>query len=435
MTRIKRGAAAAVGLALSVAAGCGKAEKAAEGSSAVQPISITVADLARRPVARTVDVVGTLRGWEEVTIGAKKAGRVLKVFHDFGDTVAPGDPLVELETVDAKLMLQQAETQLLSELTRLGVTRQQADEYMAKFGAGEKLLNGEDVAERIREIPAVVQARVAVDRAQLALTRQRQINGRGVGTVEALQNAESDYDAAIAARDNAILTARSTLASALASKVAIDVAQQTIDDTVIRAPVPSDTPSDPSATGGAITYSIAMREVHEGQMVKEGEALFDLVIDKPLRLWANVPERYTPELKVGQEVRLTVASRPGEPFVGSISRISPAVDAVSRTFQVEAIVPNTDGLLHPGGFAKAKIVTRAEAQAVVVPIESVVKYAGVTKIFVVENGKSRAIPVQTGIEGTDWVEVTGDLPTQGKIVTSGQSMLADGTPVTVRTQE
>src|SRR5205823_1637863 len=94
----------------------------ASGTAAVRPISVTVADLERRSVERSVDVVGTLKGWEEVTIGAKKGGRVLKVFHDFGDTVEPGRPLLELEPVDAQLGVQQAETKYLSDLTRLGVS-------------------------------------------------------------------------------------------------------------------------------------------------------------------------------------------------------------------------------------------------------------------------------------------------------------------------
>lgn len=435
MTGFARGAIGiAAGLAILAAAGCGpKAEKAVEGSTKVQPISITVSELTLRPVVRTVDVVGTLRGWEEVTVGAKKGGRVLKIYHDFGDTVAPGEPLLELDPVDAKLGLQQAETRLLGDLTKLGVTRKEADEYLKKFGQGERLLTGEEVERRIREIPAVIQTRLAIERAHLAVTRQRQLANRQAGTPQDLQNAENDFDAAQAAYDNALMTARWNLASALASKVAIDVANQTLEDMIVRAPVPTNVPVDREAEKPSpATYSIVKRPVHEGQMVKEGDALFDLVIQRPLRLWANVPEIYTPEVKIGQEVRLTVASMPNETFTGTVARISPSVDSVSRTFQVEALVPNRKGLLRPGGFTKAQIVTRAEAQAIVVPLESVVKFAGVTKIFVVESDKARAIPVTAGLEGKDWVEVTGELPSRGQVVTSGQAMLADGTPVTIR---
>ncbi len=57
----------------------------------------------------------------------------------------------------------------------------------------------------------------------------------------------------------------------------------------IRAPRPHKLP--PSAVGSAkVSYGITRREVSEGQMLKEGEAVADLVIEDPLRLWTQVPE-------------------------------------------------------------------------------------------------------------------------------------------------
>lgn len=414
------------------AAGCGaKVEKVADDPAAIRPVSITVSEMERRSVARTVEVVGTLRGWEEVTVGAKRPGRVLKVYHDFGDKVTPAEKLVEFEAVDAGLGVQQAETRYLSDLARLGISRKQAEDFIARFGLGEKILVGDEVERRIRDTPALVQAQLAVDRAQLNLGRQKGLSGRNVGTLQDLQYAENDAAAALAAFGNAMVTARGLLANALASKVALDVATRALSDMTVAAPVPTAPPA--TSTGDPpLTYAVTRRLVHEGQMVKEGEALFEMVVERPLRLWANVPERYADEVQLGQEVKLTVASRPAESFLGTVARINPQVDSTSRTFQVEARVPNTRGLLRPGGFAKAAIATKTDAQAVVVPIESVVKFAGVTKIFVVEGGKARAIAVETGLEGKDWVEVAGDLPAKGRVVTGGQTMLADGTPVEIR---
>lgn len=418
---------------LAVVAGCGaKSEKTVEGSTPeVKSVSVTVADIEHRAVERTVEAVGTLKGWEEVTVGAKRGGRVLKVLKDIGDTVKPGEPLVELETVDAKLAVLQAETLYLAELARLGISRQQAEDYIKRFGLGEELIRGDEVDKIIRALPGVIQTEVAVEKALQYLTRQRQLNTRGAGTVQELQNFENDYNGAVASRDNAIVTARNVIANALATRVSLDVAKQTLADMVMKAPVPTGLPKE-AESGEPVVYAITRRPVHEGQMVKEGDPLFDLVIQRPLRFWANVPERFTPEIEVGQEVRLSVASRPGEPYQGSVARINPSVDPISRTFQVEAIVPNATGQLRPGGFAKASILTKRDSEAIVVASESVVKYAGVTKIFILDGAKARAVEVVTGLEGRDWIEVQGDLPTQGKVVTSGQSMLANGTPIVIR---
>ena len=97
-------------------AGCGAAAAIGTGGArrVARPraIPVTVAPLEHRTIERTVDVIGTLRGWEQVTVGSKRTGRVIKVHHDMGDRVRPGEPLVELDSVDARLAVDQAESKI-----------------------------------------------------------------------------------------------------------------------------------------------------------------------------------------------------------------------------------------------------------------------------------------------------------------------------------
>ena len=112
------------GLIVGNGSGCSPAgaEPSAKGPTAPKAVPVTVAPLEHRTVERTVDVVGSLRGWEQVTVGSKRTGRVARVLHDMGDRVRPGEPLVELETVDAKLACDQAQSRYLGELVKLGLT-------------------------------------------------------------------------------------------------------------------------------------------------------------------------------------------------------------------------------------------------------------------------------------------------------------------------
>ena len=135
--------------------------------------------LEHRPVERTVEVVGTLRGWEQVTLGTKRTGRVLKVHHDIGDRVQPGEPLVDLDPVDARLGVQQAESKYLGELVKLGITKQQAEDFVKKYGISEELLIGKVAEDAIAKVPSVVLKRVARDRAQQHLNRQRRLPSAG----------------------------------------------------------------------------------------------------------------------------------------------------------------------------------------------------------------------------------------------------------------
>ena len=185
-------------------------------------------------------------------------------------------------------------------------------------------------------LPAVVKARVALERANNNLTRERSLARRNAGTAESLQNAENDEQAAEAVLADMILSARSTLAAAQAARVAVDLAKDTLSDMKISAPVPSTPP--PGVTDPP-RYAVAKRSVSEGQMIKEGEAVAELVIDNPLRLWANVPERFSDEVALDQPVRMTVASHPGTTFEGKVARLNPSIDPTTRTFQVEVVGP------------------------------------------------------------------------------------------------
>jgi membrane fusion protein (multidrug efflux system) len=422
-----------LGIAALASAGCrGRGESAVKADTKARAVPVTVAPVETSPVVRTVEMVGTLKGWEEVTVGSKRTGRVLKILHDMGDRVPPGEPLVELDPVDAIMAEQLAESQYLGDLVKLGITAKQADEFVRKFGITEQLLRGEIATSVIETVPSVAQMRYARDKAQNDLNRQRQLSQRGVGTSQELQDAEIDFRAAQAAYDNAIVTARAVVASALASRVALDQAKQAREDMTIRAPIPSMMPEPHSER---LTYAITRRTVSEGKMLAVGEEVFALVIENPLRLWGNVPERFSAEIEVGQDVDIRVAAY-DRVFHGKVARINPAVDPVSRTFQVEVTVPNDHRLLRPGGFAKASIITRRDDEAIVVPREAIVRFAGVTKVYAIpgdrDDAEARAVAVTTGLEGEGWVEVKGELQAGQRVATSGLSQLADGTKVRIR---
>lgn len=402
------------GLAAGVGAGCGGHEAApVEASPAeVKPVPVTLAPVESRSVERTIELVGTLRGWEEVTIGAKQPGRVVEVVHDIGDRVEPGEPLIRLETIDTDLAVEQADRQIRAELAKIG---------LAAIPTG---------TFEVDNIPSVVQSRITLEKARRDLNRQRSLNLRNATSVQEIQDAEDEERSASASYDNAVVAARATLANAQAAQIALRLAQQVREDTVIRAPVPS---GQAASLGGSTLYAVTGREVSEGQMLAAGASVMSLTIENPLKLKGDVPERFVDLVALEQAVSIRVAAY-DRPFEGRVLRINPGVDPVSRTFGVEAIVPNDEGALRPGSFAKASIITQRDDGAITVPLEAIVTFAGVTKVFVVEDDRARAVPVETRLEDPDgaWIEVVGDLRPGDQVATSGMSQLADGTRTTIR---
>jgi multidrug efflux pump subunit AcrA (membrane-fusion protein) len=162
----------------------------------------------------------------------------------------------------------------------------------------------------------------------------------------------------------------------------------------------------------------------------------------PLRLRLSVPEREAEGLTVGLPVRLSVGEAPenamGESpaaaqasenaddagatiprgIEGRIARLGPSITEASRTLEIEVEVPNFDGALRPGSFARAEIVVRAADPAVLVPASAVVSFAGVDKVIGVAQGKAVEKRVRLGRKSGDQIEIVSGLAAGESVVVS-----------------
>ena len=129
--------------------------------------------------------------------------------------------------------------------------------------------------------------------------------------------------------------------------------------------------------------------------------------ERNLKLQGEVPERFAPQSAVERPVQVEVEAYPGEIFPGSITRVSPSVDAESRTYSVEASVPNSKAVLEPGLFAKASILTGTAQYVPFVPEEAVASFAGIVKVYVIAEGKADERRVKTGLRRAGRLEIPG----------------------------
>jgi RND family efflux transporter MFP subunit len=237
----------------------------------------------------------------------------------------------------------------------------------------------------------------------------------------------------------------------------LETAEQRLKYTRVQAPNPS---QERIGQTQYVEYVVSQRLVSEGEMVRAFPSVpvFKLVIDRPLKFMATVPERHTGEVKLGQTANITVEAYPGKTFQGKVSRINPTVDRANRTFQIEILVENESRALKVGSFAKASLFTHEDPKALTVPDEALVFFAGVTKVFIVRQGKAHAVEVKRSVplEIKKMLEDTGKpgdtqddpkksrffvwweiepleaLPPGSQVITSGQSQLAEDTPVRLR---
>ena len=180
--------------------------------------------------------------------------------------------------------------------------------------------------------------------------------------------------------------------------------------------------------------SVSARLVSVGDYVRPGVVVFRVVQDDPLKFRGDVPERDVPALRVGQTLRVTVDAYPGETFLGRIARVGAASDPAARSLAFEGEVPNADHRLRPGFFGRGEVLSRRDERGLAVPRAAVSNFAGVTKVFVVDAGVAHERQVTLGSDlGDGWVEIASGLGRGTDVATSGLSRLAEGSPVTVRT--
>ncbi len=375
-------------------------------------------------VQRMLKAVGTLEGFEEISLSPQVGGRILAIHKEVGDLVAPGDLLMEIDPQDALLTVKECQSALDLELSKLGLKEPPEQNF------------------NVEAVPAVQKAMLLELNSLRTLERVRQLASQKVTTQDDLERAETNYEVAkVEARQQRLL-AGETIA-AIRQKIALlKTAEKRLQDT--RVVVPTLTclegdlkvPCSPQLT-------VAERHASEGEnvVVTQISPVFLLVIEHPLKLKVSLPERVMGQVKTGQKVRVTIEAYPGEVFTGEVKRVNPTIQRSSRTFEIEVAIPNEDRRLKSGSFAVAQILTDHRPTAVVVPESAIVRFAGVVKLFkVTPQNTVREVLVTLGerieqpVNGKSvpYVEVTGELQPGETVVTSGQSQLVDGIAIRLR---
>ncbi len=181
---------------------------------------------------------------------------------------------------------------------------------------------------------------------------------------------------------------------------------------------------------------IARRYVNAGEFVSAGQKLFDLVALDPIEVELHLPEADSARVAVGQVVEVRVAPYPEERFEAVVSVVSPTIDPATRTLRVKALIPNTEGRLRPGLFARADLGVASRDGVVMIPEEAVLQRADGQVVFrLVGEQRVERLNIETGIHHEGWVEVRGGLSHEDWVVVRGQTQLIDGSAVSVRDAE
>jgi RND family efflux transporter MFP subunit len=157
--------------------------------------------------------------------------------------------------------------------------------------------------------------------------------------------------------------------------------------------------------------------------------LFHMAAIRKLRLYVSVPEVYSRAARSGAPATLTLDEFPGQPFHGTLVRNSNSIDIASRTLLVEVDVDNPTGQLLPGAYVFVHLKLPDETRSVTIPSNTLIFRKEGLQIGLVRNGKAELVPIKTGRDYGNSVEIVSGLQPTDAVIVDPSDSLVTGMPV------
>ncbi|MEH8135177.1 efflux RND transporter periplasmic adaptor subunit [Aeromonas veronii] len=189
---------------------------------------------------------------------------------------------------------------------------------------------------------------------------------------------------------------------------------------------------------------VGLRNVFLGQYLQPGTDIVRLEDTSVMRLRFTVPQTDISKIKLGQTIKINVDAYPQTQFDGHITAIEPAVNFQSGLIQVQADIPNNDGQLRSGMFARASIILPTVKDQIVIPQTAISFTLYGQNVYVLKEGeetdkegnkvkvlRAKQVVVKAGERRGNDVHVLSGIQAGDEIVLSGQVRLSNDTKVHV----
>ncbi len=145
--------------------------------------------------------------------------------------------------------------------------------------------------------------------------------------------------------------------------------------------------------------------VDVGDFVDVGDPLATLVTRSALEIHLTVGQQEMGQVALGQTVRFTVDAWAGRTFTATVSYVAPSVLESTRELPLIGLVDDPNGLLRPGTFAKARLITAVRRDVPTIPEEALISTREGYEVFIVEDDTARRQNVKVGLRRPGWVEI------------------------------
>ncbi|HEY4124750.1 MAG TPA: efflux RND transporter periplasmic adaptor subunit [Rhizomicrobium sp.] len=185
--------------------------------------------------------------------------------------------------------------------------------------------------------------------------------------------------------------------------------------------------------------TVTSRATDIGALVNLGSAseppLFTVADQSRLRIYVQVPQSYTGDIKTGMAATFTVPEYPGRIFTAAIAATSGAINTQTGSSQVQLQTANADHTLKPGDYAQVHFNLPSHAGAIRVPSSALILRDTGMAVATVVNGHVLIKPIVIGADFGDYVEVTYGLSSRDRVIDNPPDSLDVGQAVKIARAE
>jgi membrane fusion protein (multidrug efflux system) len=171
--------------------------------------------------------------------------------------------------------------------------------------------------------------------------------------------------------------------------------------------------------------TIGLRNVSVGAVVSNSTLLATIRTNQRLKLDFFVPEKYSSIIRVGMNVKFTMANSDAV-YVAKVTATEEGIENDTRNLKVRAMISSTSKDLIPGAFANVNLRLGENTRALMIPSQAIIPEEEKKQVIIARHGKAHFVPVKTGIRKSSKVEVVEGLESGDTLMITGILFLKEG---------
>ena len=176
---------------------------------------------------------------------------------------------------------------------------------------------------------------------------------------------------------------------------------------------------------------VTSKRHYSGDVVSIGETILTIQDNSIYYLWGQLPADYLPDVKIGQQLKITFPGFKNKFFYGKIETINSMVAGKTQMAQIRTSLRNPQHLLKSDLFAKIDIVLRSLKDVILIPRNAVLGNGENIFVYLKKNGKAVRKIIRPGIGNADVIEVNAGLNVGDSVIVLGNYELQEGMKVEV----